>query len=82
MGVVRVGAMSIVVIAGKHGVLADMKDVLIRLDLLLMGRAHLDPWGLHGGVFRRDSRERLNRKAQCQQEDDEESAAKRHRGGV
>lgn len=67
LGVMRIGAMSIVVIACKRGVLADMEDVLIRLDLLLMGRAHLHPWGLHGGAFRRDSRERLNRNAQRQQ---------------
>lgn len=82
MGVMRVGAMPIMVVIGKRGVLADLKDMLIRLELLLMGHAHLDPRGLHGGVFRRDSRERLNRKAQCQQQDDEESAANRHKGGV
>ncbi len=82
MGVMRVGAISIAVIAGKRSVLADVEEVLLRLDLLLMGRTHFGHWGLHGGVFHRDSRERLNGKAQCQQQDDEESAAKRHRGAV
>lgn len=82
MGVMRVGAMSIEVIAGKCSFLADMEEVLRRLDLLLMERAHFGHWGLHGDVFHRDSRGRLNGKAQCHQQDDEESAAKRHRGKV
>lgn len=63
----RGGAMSIVVVGSKRGALSDMEEVRSRLDPLLMGRAHLGPWSLHGGVFRRDSRKRLNRKAQCQQ---------------
>lgn len=78
VGVMRIDAMSIMVAAGKRGVQA----VVFRPDLLLMGRAHLCSWRLHGGVFRRDSRKRLDRKAQCQQQDDEESAANRHSGAV
>ena len=76
------GAMSIVGLDSKRGTLSDMEEARSRLHPLLMGRAHLGPWSLHGGVFRRDSRKRLNWKTQCQQQDDEESAANRHRGAV
>ncbi|WP_181321805.1 hypothetical protein [Trinickia symbiotica] len=47
----------------------------------VLGR-RLGPFSVRGNTFHRDSRERLNRKAQHQQYDDEEFAPVRHRSGV
>ncbi|KVV30716.1 hypothetical protein WK80_10530 [Burkholderia multivorans] len=68
-----------VVVSERH----TMHFMVVRWRGLLRVRGCAFPrFCMRGSTFHRDSRERLNRKAQCQQDDDEEFAPVRHGSGV
>lgn len=56
--------------------------LMVHLIRILMVHGHPFSTGLRGLAFHGDSRERLNRKAQCEQHDKEEFAPVRHGYGV
>lgn len=78
MGAARV---VVVAIAGKRH---SMDSVIVLLGHVMHGMPcrRLPRAGMRGNALHRDSRERLNRQAQCQQHDDEEFAPIRHGYGV
>lgn len=75
MAAVRVVALA-VVIAGHDSMLVRRSSLMVLVD----ARMHIER--LRGGTIDRDDRERLNRKAQCQQHDKKEFAPVGHGGEV
>ena len=68
--------MVVVVAVGRHHIMHVMAVSRLTLVHVLRGR-RVTP-EMRRPAFHGDCRERLNRKAQCQQHDDEESAPVRH----
>lgn len=76
---VTVVMMGMVVVSERH---AMHFMVVLWHGLLRVLGFHFTRFRMRSNTFHRDSRERLSRKAQCQQHDDEEFAPIRHGSGV